>query len=152
MFDNFHSYVYEPRKLEATEARLQRIYDAAKLGLKGDTLALAAGMRPTEYRQLTQLDPIAAYAEEKGKADGEMELSAILHKAAADGDAKAALEILKHTHGWVAKQQLSIDVEQRISITAALEQAQQRVIEGVFKQVDDAEAFHVKPELKQKVA
>jgi hypothetical protein len=156
MFDNFHSYVYEPRKLEATEARLQRIYDAAKLGLKGDTLALAAGMRPTEYRQLTQLDPIAEYAEQKGKADGEMELSAILHKAAADGDAKAALEILKHQHGWVAKQQLSIDVEQRISITAALEQAQQRVIEGVFKQVEsqptDAEAFHVKPELKQKVA
>jgi hypothetical protein len=156
MFDNFHSYVYEPRKLEATEARLQRIYDAAKLGLKGDTLALAAGMRPTEYRQLTQLDPIAEYAEQKGKADGERELSAILHKAAADGDAKAALEILKHTHGWVAKQQLSIDVEQRISITAALEQAQQRVIEGVFKQVEsqptDAEAFHVKPELKQKVA
>ena len=152
MFDNFHSYVYEPRKLEATEARLQRIYDAAKLGLKGDTLALAAGMRPTEYRQLTQLDPIAEYAEQKGKAEGEMELSAILHKAAADGDAKAALEILKHQHGWVAKQQLSIDVEQRISITAALEQAQQRVIEGVFKQVDDAEAFHVKPELKQKVA
>lgn len=156
MFDNFHSYVYEPRKLEATEARLQRIYDAAKLGLKGDTLALAAGMRPTEYRQLTQLDPIAEYAEQKGKADGEMELSNILHKAAADGDAKAALEILKHQHGWVAKQQLSIDVEQRISITAALEQAQHRVIEGVFKQVDNQEAFHVKPTLnterKQKVA
>ena len=156
MFDNFHSYVYEPRKLEATEARLQRIYDAAKLGLKGDTLALAAGMRPTEYRQLTMLDPIAEYAEQKGKADGEMELSAILHKAAADGDAKAALEILKHQHGWVAKQQLSIDVEQRISITAALEQAETRVIEGVFKQVEsqanDAEMIHVKPERKQKVA
>ena len=156
MFDNFHSYVYEPRKLEATEARLQRIYDAAKLGLKGDTLALAAGMMPTEYRQLTQLDPIAEMAELKGKADGEMLASQQLHKAAADGDAKAALEILKHQHGWVAKQQLSIDVEQRISITAALEQAQQRVIEGVFKQVEsqptDAEAFHVKPELKQKVA
>ena len=150
MFDNFHSYVYEPRKLEATEARLQRIYNAAKLGLKGDTLALAAGMRPTEYRQLTQLDPIAEYAEQKGKADGEMELSAILHKAAADGDAKAALEILKHQHGWVAKQQLSIDVEQRISITAALEQAQHRVIEGVFKQVDDTELAPV--QLKQKVA
>jgi hypothetical protein len=153
MFDNFHSYVYEPRKLEATEARLQRIYDAAKLGLKGDTLALAAGMRPTEYRQLTQLDPIAEYAEQKGKADGEMELSAILHKAAADGDAKAALEILKHQHGWVAKQQLSIDVEQRISITAALEQAQQRVIEGVFKQVDGESTTELAPmQLKQKVA
>jgi hypothetical protein len=159
MFDNFHSYVYEPRKLEATEARLQRIYDAAKLGLKGDTLALAAGMRPTEYRQLTQLDPIAEYAEQKGKADGEMELSAILHKAAADGDAKAALEILKHQHGWVAKQQLSINVEQRISITAALEQAQHRVIEGVFKQVEsqandaDSSSAELAPmQLKQKVA
>jgi len=53
MFDNFYSFPYEARKLEATEARLQRIYDAAKLGLKGDTLALAAGMMPTEYRQLT---------------------------------------------------------------------------------------------------
>jgi hypothetical protein len=158
MFDNFHSYVYEPRKLEATEARLQRIYDAAKLGLKGDTLALAAGMRPTEYRQLTMLDPIAEYAEQKGKADGEMALSAILHKAAADGDAKAALEILKHQHGWVAKQQLSIDVEQRISITAALEQAETRVIEGVFKQVEsqanDAESTtELAPmQRKQKVA
>jgi hypothetical protein len=156
MFDNFHSYVYEPRKLEATEARLERIYNAAKLGLKGDTLALAAGMMPTEYRQLTQLDPIAEMAELKGKADGEMLASQQLHQAAADGDSKAALEILKHAHGWVAKQQLSIDVEQRISITAALEQAQQRVIEGVFKQVEsqptDAETFHVKPQLKQKVA
>ena len=150
MFDNFHSYVYEPRKLEATEARLQRIYNAAKLGLKGDTLALAAGMMPTEYRQLTQLDPIAEMAELKGKADGEMLASQQLHQAAADGDSKAALEILKHAHGWVAKQQLSIDVEQRISITAALEQAQQRVIEGVFKQVDDAELAPV--QLKQKVA
>ena len=160
MFDNFHSYVYEPRKLEATEARLERIYNAAKLGLKGDTLALAAGMRPTEYRQLTMLDPIAEMAELKGKADGEMLASQQLHQAAANGDSKAALEILKHAHGWVAKQQLSIDVEQRISITAALEQAQQRVIEGVFKQVEsqptDAETFHVKPtfntERKQKVA
>ena len=159
MFDNFHSYVYEPRKLEATEARLQRIYDAAKLGLKGDTLALAAGMRPTEYRQLTMLDPIAEYAEQKGKADGEMELSAILHKAAADGDAKAALEILKHQHGWVAKQQLSIDVEQRISITAALEQAETRVIEGVFKQMEsqandaDSSIAELAPmQRKQKVA
>lgn len=132
MFDNFYSFPYEVRKLEATESRLQRIYDAAKLGLKGDTLALAAGMRPTEYRQLTQLDPIAEYAESKGKADGEAELSSILHKAARAGDAKSALEILKHQHGWVAKQQLSIDVEQRISITAALEQAQSRVIEGVI--------------------
>jgi hypothetical protein len=37
-----------------------------------------------------------------------------------------ALEILKHQHGWVAKQQ--IEVNQVISITAALQEAEQRVI------------------------
>ena len=153
MFDNFQSFPYEVRKLEATEARLERIYNASKLGLKGDSLALAAGMLPTEYRQLTQLDPIAEMAELKGKADGEAEMANVLRDAALAGDAKSALEVLKHQHGWVAKQQLSIDVEQRISITQALEQAQSRVIEGVFKQIEDAtdatEVFHVEPQLKQ---
>jgi hypothetical protein len=56
-------------------------------------------------------------------------MSEVLHLAAKEGDAKAALAVLQHQHGWVAKQQLSIDVEQRISITAALEQAQSRVID-----------------------
>ena len=128
----FQSLPLTARTLVATEARLQRIYDAAKLGLKGDTLALAAGMRPTEYRQLTMLDPIAEYAEQKGKADGEMELSAILHKAAADGDAKAALEILKHQHGWTAAQSIKVEIDQKISITQALKEAETRVIEGVI--------------------
>lgn len=130
MFNDFQSFPYEVRQVHATEARLERIYKAAKLGLKGDSLALASGLLPTEYRQLTQLDPIAEIAELKGRADGELEMSTVLHNAAREGDAKAALEILKHQHGWVAKQQLSIDVEQRISITAALEQAQTRVIEA----------------------
>jgi hypothetical protein len=147
MFDNFQSFPYEVRKLEATEARLERIYNASKLGLKGDSLALASGMLPTEYRQLTQLDPIAEMAELKGRADGELEMSTVLHNAAKAGDAKSALEILKHQHGWVAKQQLSIDVEQRISITAALEQAQTRVIEADCIDVNDM--IHVKPQLKE---
>jgi hypothetical protein len=131
MFQSFH---YEPRKLEATESRLEAIMSAAKIGLKGDALALAAGMTPTEYRQLILFDPIAEYAELKGRAEGEREMAQVLHTAAKEGDAKAALEILKHQHGWVAKQQLSIDVEQRISITAALEQAQSRVINALESQ------------------
>ena len=142
MFNDFQSFPYEVRQVHATEARLERIYNAAKLGLKGDALALASGMLPTEYRQLTQLDPIAEMAELKGRADGEMEMSTVLHNAAREGDAKAALEILKHQHGWVAKQQLSIDVEQRISITAALEQAQTRVIEADCVEVQPL--IHVK--------
>ena len=148
MFNEFQSFPYEPRQLHATEARLERIYNAAKLGLKGDSLALASGMLPTEYRQLTQLDPIAEMAELKGRADGEMEMSHVLHSAARAGDAKAALEILKHQHGWVAKQQINVDIDQKISITQALEQAQTRVIEGVATEVDD-HMFHVKPQLNQ---
>jgi hypothetical protein len=110
---------------------LQAIYDAAKLGLKGDTLALASGMRPEEYRHLCQFDALAEMAAIKGKADGEREMADILHKAAREGDAKAALEILKHQHGWVAKQSITVDIDQRISITQALQEAEMRVVDVV---------------------
>jgi hypothetical protein len=114
------------REVKATEATLNRIYDAAKIGMKGDSLALAAGLLPAEYRQLCVLDPIAEMAAQKGKADGETEMATVLRNAALGGDAKVALEILKHQHGWVAKQALTIDIEQRISITGALAEAQKR--------------------------
>lgn len=135
----FYSLPLTIRKVEATELRLNRIYDAAKLGLKGDTLALAAGMRPEEFRQLCELDPLALLAAQKGKADGEVEMSSVLHKAAREGDAKAALDILKHQHDWVAKQQVQVDVNQTISISAALAEAQRRVTDVV-----DVEAIEVK--------
>ena len=127
----FKSLPLTVRHVQATESRLQAIYDAAKLGLKGDTLALASGMRPEEYRHLCQFDPLAEMAAIKGKADGEREMADVLHKAAREGDAKAALEILKHQHGWVAKQSISVDIDQRISITQALQEAELRVIEVV---------------------
>ena len=134
----FQSLPFTPRRIEATESRLKAVYDAAKLGLKGDTLALASGMLPSEYRQLTQLDPIVELAALKGKADGELALSKVMHAAALSGDAKVALEILKHQHGWVAKQAISIDVDQRISITGALAIAKQRVIDAQVLVVEDA--------------
>jgi hypothetical protein len=137
----WHSIPHEPRKLTATEARLDAIYDAARRGLKGDTLALASGLLPSEYRQLCQFDPLAELAELKGRADGEMELSGILHDAARGGDAKAALEILKHVHKWTAPQSVQIQIEQKISIIAALEDARARVIEGsVLDTVEAADA------------
>ena len=129
------SLPYEPRRLQATEARLEAIYNAARKGLKGDTLALASGMMPQEYRALCQFDPLAALAEEKGRADGEMEMAGVLYDAAKAGDAKAALDILKHTHGWVAKQAVQVEVNQTISITSALQEAQRRVIDGVAEAV-----------------
>lgn len=127
----FHSLPFTPRKVEATEARLQRIYEAAKLGLKGDALALASGLLPVEYNQLLTLDPAAEMAALKGRADGEREMSIVLHQAAHEGDAKAALAILQNVHGWVAKQAISVEVDQRISITAALREADTRVIEAI---------------------
>ena len=132
----FKSMPLTIRHVKATESRLKAIYDAAKLGLSGDSLALAAGMLPAEYRILCQVDPVAEHAAVKGKADGEREMSMVLHDAARNGDAKAALEILKHKHDWVAKQQINVDVEQRISVIAALEQGEKRVIDITHLQDD----------------
>jgi hypothetical protein len=89
-------------------------------------------MLPQEYRQLCQLDPVAEMAELKGRADSEREASAFLRDAARNGDAKAALAILQHAHGWTAKQEISIDVYQKISITQALQEAKERVIDGLI--------------------
>jgi hypothetical protein len=127
----FESLPFAPRQVKATESRLRSIYDAARAGLRGDALAFAAGMLPVEYRQLTQLDPVVELAEQKGRADGELALSRVLHDAAMEGDAKAALEILKHQHGWVAKQAISVEVDQRISITSALAAANERALEFI---------------------
>lgn len=135
----FESLPYEPREIKATEARLQRIYDAAAKGLKGDSLALAAGMMPVEYRRLCQMDPMAEMAEMKGRADAELRASTALHKAANEGDAKAALAILQHSHGWTARQEITVDVYQKISITQALADAKNRVIEGTVLNGSDAD-------------
>lgn len=122
----FQSIPFTPRRLEATEQRLQAIYEAARLGLKGDTLALAAGLLPIEYSQLCQLDPIAEMAARKGKADGELTHAKKLAQASENGDAKASLAILQHVHGWTAKQEINLTVD-NISISDALNAARARV-------------------------
>lgn len=62
-------------------------------------------------------------------------MAQVLFSAAQAGDAKAALEILKHRRDWVAKQQVQVDISGQISITAALEAATTRVIEGIVTNV-----------------
>lgn len=128
----FYSLPFAPDRVEATEARLEAIYEAAKYGLKGDSLALKAGLTPAQYRKLAEFDPLVEMAEMKGRADGEWTAAKTLHEAAAEGDAKAALDILKHQHGWVAKQQIDVSIDQQISVIGALERAQTRVIEGLY--------------------
>ena len=116
------------REIKATEAVLERIYNAAYDGLKGDSLALAAGLHPTEYNRLLQFDPIAETAEKTGRADAERDMARVLLSAAKAGDHKAALEVLKHAHGWVAKQAVSVEIDQRISVIDALRAADERVL------------------------
>lgn len=132
---SFYSLPFTPERVEATEARLKAIYEAARCGLKGDSLALAAGLTPAQYRKLHEFDPLVEIAEMKGRADGEITAARTLYNAAAAGDAKAALDILKHQHGWVAKQQIDVNVDQQISVITALERAQSRVIEGTYRDV-----------------
>jgi len=135
----FYSLPFAPERPEATEARLEAIYEAARYGLKGDSLALAAGLTPSQYRRLAEFDALVEIAETKGRADGELSAAKTMYYAAANGDAKAALEILKHQHGWVAKQQIDVNIDQQISITGALEKAQQRVIEGTYLEIPQLE-------------
>lgn len=136
----FKSLPLTIREVKATEATLERIYEAAFLGLKNDALALAAGLLPVEYRRLKELDKMAEMAELKGRADSEKENSQHLLNAARAGDAKAALAILQHVHGWVAKQAISVEVDQRISVIDALRAAEARTVEGQVTEVLEQQA------------
>jgi len=135
----FYSLPFTPERMEATEARLEAIYNAARYGLHGDSLALAAGLTPAQYRRLAEFDPLVEVAERKGRADGELNAAKTMYDAASAGDTTAALAILKHQHGWVAKQQLDVNIDQQISVIGALEKARTRVIEGVYTEVAQLE-------------
>jgi hypothetical protein len=134
----FRDLPIRARELKATPEMLERIYDAARLGLRGESLALAAGMLPVELARLKIMDPIAEVAEMKGRADSEMEMSRVVFDAAQAGDSKAALEFLRHRHEWVAKTNVQVDVNTQISVVAALEAANGRLQRGLAVEVEDA--------------
>ena len=54
-----------------------------------------------------------------------------------------ALEVLKHQHGWVAKQAISVEVDQRISITGALAEATKRALDVIDVEDKNASNFLV---------
>lgn len=98
------SLEYKARDVKANEETLTKIYEGARLGLQDAGLAYHAELTLFEFRQLEQLDPRVEAAVVAGKADAEYELASTLRAAALMGDAKTALEILKHKHGWAATQ------------------------------------------------
>ena len=73
-------------------------------------------------------------------------MATVVRDAALSGDSKAAMDILKHRHDWVAKQQIQVDTTQQISISLALEQANQRVANA---QADVIDAEPTSPRLSQ---
>jgi len=134
----FRDLPIRARELKATPAVLERIYEGARLGLKGESLALAAGLLPEEFARLKLMDRTAEIAEMKGRADSEMSMSRVVFDAAEGGDAKAALEFLRHRHSWVATQRMEVEGSMQISITAALEQAEKRMAQVLDSAVEDA--------------
>jgi len=142
----FKSLPLTVREVKATEAVLERLYNSAKLGLKGDALALNAGLLPIEFRRLCQMDPIADFAVQKGWADQEAQMATVVRDAALAGDSKAAMDILKHRHAWVATQHIQVDTTQQISISLALEQANARVANA---QTDVIDIEPASPRLQQ---
>lgn len=132
-----YSLIYEPRQVVATEEVLTRLADATRLGLQGENLAYAAGMTPMELRQLQEFDPAVKHVIGQARAAGEAAMAQVIVDDALSGNSKAALDMLKHRFDWVAKQQVNIDVEQRISITDALAEAHSRAIESNFEVLDN---------------
>ena len=132
----FKSLPFEARPIRATEAVLERLYSAARAGMKDKSLALSAGLLPIELNRLAEFDPFVNQVIDAGRAELEREMAGTLIDAARAGDAKAALDVLKHVHKWTAPQSISVEVNQTISITQALEQAQTRVLEGLI--IDEA--------------
>lgn len=123
----FKSLPFEARPIRATEKVLTDIYTAARAGAKGDRLAYKAGLLPIELRRLQEFDPAAKMAEDLGRIELEDEMEGVIIGAARQGDAKAAMDLLKHRFDWVAKQQISVDITKQISVLDALAAAEQRL-------------------------
>lgn len=100
-----------PRVIRATEARLNAVYEAAKLGLRGETLALASGMSPDEFRLMSDMDPLVNMAILAGAAESEMIHSQKLSEASLNGDVKATIAILERKHGWVPKSEVTVSAK-----------------------------------------
>lgn len=110
-----------PKGVTADNETLAAVYTSAKMGLKSeDTIAYNAGLTPAEFRKLKSLDPRVAVAIQAGKAEGELEMAMVLNAAARRGDTKSALEVLKHSHGWVATTAIKHEGDLNITLSTGV--------------------------------
>jgi len=105
-----YSLDFTPKEVKATGETLDKLYEAAVLGLKDASLAYHAGLTLREFRQMEQLDSRVEFAIVAGKADSEREMASVLRRAALKGDAKTALEVLKHKHEWASTQTIKQEI------------------------------------------
>lgn len=98
----FYSIENRTNKIRATQEELDRIFDAAYKGLKGDALAIASGYLPVDFNILCQSDSEASKAVLYGRAQNEADISGALMNNALNGDTKAATTVLTCLHGWSA--------------------------------------------------
>ena len=94
------------RPIKATELVLDKITKAAALGLKGDALAIAAGLRPHQLAQLIANDADVELIVQTAKYQKVVQLAERLDAASEGGDTKATMTLLnKLTDGdWEPKQ------------------------------------------------
>lgn len=112
---------YSPKPMRATEKIVEAVYEGARRGLKSDeAIAYNAGMTPQQYRLLKQMDERVEHAALAGKAEGELEMATVLFEAAKKGDAKTALEMLKHAHGWTAAQHIKHEGDMNITLSTGV--------------------------------
>lgn len=114
----FYTVHPEPRRrIDVPEVIIEKIYDAAYKGLRGEKLAYACGFTPEDFTWLLAANDKCAQAVQVGYADSERDVAAALLENALSGDTKAATAVLTHRHGWMpakpegeANQQLTITV------------------------------------------
>jgi len=96
----FYAFEQKIEKIQATQEELERIYDCAYRGLKGDALALASGFLPVDFNRLCQFDNKAQEAVLYARARNEADVSGALMNNALNGDTKAQSIVLTHLHNW----------------------------------------------------
>jgi hypothetical protein len=96
----FYAVEQKIAKIQATQEELERIYDCAYRGLKGDALAIASGFLPVDFNRLCQFDHKAQEAVLYARARNEADISGALMQNALGGDTKAQTTVLTHLHNW----------------------------------------------------
>jgi hypothetical protein len=115
--DEFYTVPTPPRlRVDVPQVVIDRIYDAAYKGVKGDRLAHACGFTPEELQFLKGANEFVMRAILKGIADNEMDMGEVLINNARSGDTKAAITMLTHRHDWMPARPVD-DGNQQLTIT-----------------------------------